>query len=314
MTANRVNFFLVSPPKSGTTSFADYLGQHPEIQVSRPKEPNYFSYAGGNPYGWPLEKGVTDIERYHGLFNFRRGKGIYADASTFYIYGEQCATAIREYNRNAKIAVILRDPVERAYSMFRYWHQTSGTWDQISHENFEHAFNQDDLITPAEPPPYAHKPVFWLKDMGYYGRMLESYYSEFSFDQIMIIKYEDLLIRPTEIVQDTFRFLGVDEHYMPNMKRLNKTIRPRVPGLDRWINGQSSGPIRHRIKRLTSLIGIGKKLKVLVNLANRLDVADDLPADMHARLIEVYRDDIALLTKLTRRDFSYWLDSRLRQV
>ena len=78
------NFFLIGPPKAGTTAVAETLSKHPEIFISDPKEPDFFVYQGGNPYGWDA-KGKDSLDWYLGLFEAARSHTAVGDASPYYI-------------------------------------------------------------------------------------------------------------------------------------------------------------------------------------------------------------------------------------
>lgn len=171
--ATLANFFLIGPPKCATTSIANALNQHSQIFMCTPKEPNYFLYSEGNPYQLVTRDHPLTEPDYNRMFRDAGAVGIRGDASTSYIYGEHCAASIHKYNSESKIAAVLRNPVERAYSMYLYWYQFSPDVKKVSPGDFRLKFLSDALSSEAAAGGAANgKAIYWLKDMGFYHRML----------------------------------------------------------------------------------------------------------------------------------------------
>ena len=100
------DFLIVGAQKSGTTSLAYYLSQHPEVQLAYAKEVGYFTstkYRLGDKW-------------YRKQFPARFKKVKYFEATPDYMYIDSFAERLYKYNRDIQIVVILRNPVDRAYS------------------------------------------------------------------------------------------------------------------------------------------------------------------------------------------------------
>ncbi|MBK9638978.1 MAG: sulfotransferase [Bacteroidetes bacterium] len=141
METKRPNFFIVGAAKAGTTSLYQYLSQHPEVYMSPIKEPNYFSteikfeevrtevkerirllkinsFLKGNMRK-PIHRAfINDIKQYESLFRFVGNQKAIGEASASYLYSPYAAKAIQEYNSEAKIIIILRNPIQRIYSHY----------------------------------------------------------------------------------------------------------------------------------------------------------------------------------------------------
>src|SRR6056297_3072691 len=107
------NFFIIGAPKCGTTSMARYLGEHPDIFFSDPKEPNFFNTDFSDEY-----RKVTNIKDYLKLF---RGADKYkrvGEGSVMYLFSKEAISNILEFNPKAKFIVMTRNEVE----MFRSLH------------------------------------------------------------------------------------------------------------------------------------------------------------------------------------------------
>lgn len=108
------NFFIVGAPKAGTTFLSYYLSQHPDIFMSEVKEPNYFSRI--QKQGPSIV--YDDEDKYLQLFTKSKGESIIGEASTTYLYFKGTEDRIYNFNKEARILISLRNPVERAYSHY----------------------------------------------------------------------------------------------------------------------------------------------------------------------------------------------------
>ena len=114
----KVDFFIVGAPKAGTTSLHHYLNEHPEIEMSTQKEADFFSDESLQKQGLYYGKNRIDtLEKYHNLFPSIQEKK-YGEASVSYLFYEDVPKKIKEYNSNGKIIIMLRNPVERAFSHY----------------------------------------------------------------------------------------------------------------------------------------------------------------------------------------------------
>lgn len=114
----KVNLFILGAQKAGTTSLFEYLTHHPQINGSFRKEINFFS----QPYNY--NRG--DVW-YHSFFPkdiynpFR--KKYFLDATPGYLYDENTPKKLLKYNKQAKFIILLRNPVDRAYSAWNMYRQ-----------------------------------------------------------------------------------------------------------------------------------------------------------------------------------------------
>src|SRR6478752_3812539 len=123
------NLFIVGAPKAGTTSLHTYLARHPEAFMCDPKEPHYFSSVTALP-AWRGQAGavtdpntgrlvaptVTTESAYASLFVGAGGCRVIGESSTSYLADPEACRRIRETAPDARIIIMIRDPVERAIS------------------------------------------------------------------------------------------------------------------------------------------------------------------------------------------------------
>ena len=231
------NFFLVGAAKSGTTSFADYLGQHPCIGFSATKEPNYFLFRDKdlrNMVG-PAEPeilfeklyrwSVTDEAAYSSLFAQTFSSTVRGEASVRYLYYSDVPRRIIASVPDAKIIMILRNPVDRLWShylMMRHYYK-------LEPLSLSQALD-------AEPERID---AGWDFDwhyvaVGLYAAQVQRYLSTFGSQNVLIIYYDEFLHFPLETARKAFSFLDVDPHFTPRvLKREKASFQPRWPTLDR---------------------------------------------------------------------------------
>lgn len=215
MTSRRKpNLFLVGSMKAGTTSLARYLGTHPQIfMTSDPKEPTYFLTREQLLDALPgVEKrGFWRGEEYYlELFQAAGDRPIVGEASANYARLNRVtgvAERIAAFNPQARIVFLMRDPVERTIS--HYWYMV---------RFFE---ERRDLLTAlAEEPDYT--------DTSHYALQLRPYLSLFGADRVHVLTTEALRDRPAETMSGLFRWLGVDDSFVPPNVRERANQAPEV--------------------------------------------------------------------------------------
>jgi hypothetical protein len=292
------NFLIIGAAKAGTTSLYCYLAVHPQVYMSPVKEARFFAIQGrGEAFLSRIQNdvqfkdSVSTLEEYHRLFDGAAGAIAIGEASPLYLgWSEASASAIRHHLPDAKLIAILRHPVERAFSHYKM----NLKLGIEPHQTFENALSGDPERANGV---YIHQ--------GFYARALDAYDRRFFSEQIRIYFYEDLVTSPESLVRDMFRFLGVDENYLPRVKE-RYNVSPRAYSRNRsladTLNGKNSlgsfartivpGPIRRPIARL---------LRRFNQFEPRL-----LP-ETRARLAALYHDDVLRLQARTNRDLSSWL-------
>ena len=107
------DFFIVGAPKCGTTSMFHYLRQHPQIFMPDNKEPHYF----GKDLIKMSDEFIDNEDEYLNLFKDAKSDQKLGEASTFYLYSKSAYKEIKEYNPDAKIIIMLRNPIDFLHSL-----------------------------------------------------------------------------------------------------------------------------------------------------------------------------------------------------
>ena len=295
------NFLIIGTAKSGTTALYNYLKQHPQVYVSPVKEPKFFAYEGEKlDFRGPGDRVanssvVTDIEAYRALFAKASGETVLGEASPLYLYIPKARERIRHYVPEAKLIAILRNPAERAYSHF----------SQMVRDGREPLDDFSQALGAEEERVRDNWAFGWhYKRMGFYHAQLERYFDVFGREQIKVYLYEDLKTDPVGVLREIFRFLGVDDAFVPDMSlKHNVSGIPKSQALHAFI--RQSHPIKSVFK---PFVPEGLRLRLKTSLRNRnLRQPPPLSPEVRKELAEAYREDILRLQGLIRRDLSTWL-------
>ncbi len=307
------NFFVVGAQKAGTTSLYHYLEQHPEVYMSPAKEPLFFNYEI-DPSGKAVREKFgraglarnprfADIEAYRSLFDGVRGEMAIGEASTLYIYAPGTAERIKRYAPEAKIVAILRNPAERAYSAFLYAVRIGV--EPLT--DFAQALREEE-----ERIQNNWHYVYRYRDRGFYYRQLKAYHEVFGPEKVGVWLYEDLKKDPQSVSSSIFRFLGVDDSFVPDTSsRYNPASVPKNGVSRTVIRGMNAAfPVLKQVFPSSSVRirdNWDYKMRQLVNSRILTEVAPPLNPDLREELIEGYIEDIAKLHGLLGRDLSVWL-------
>ncbi|WP_225026740.1 sulfotransferase [Xinfangfangia pollutisoli] len=198
------NLFLLGAGKSGTTSVWSMLADHPDVHMSRPKEPSFFC-----SHFQVVKNPVT----YFGLFDSpRRWRG---DASHVYMTNPETAPILRDLFPEARFVLTLRAPKARAHALYRHMRRfTSGKGTPHEpHERFAAALAAEearfaDPEFPARCGQYAWN--FFYCRSCFYDEQLARYLALFPRDRFHVQTLADLSHRPAETATALADFLQID--------------------------------------------------------------------------------------------------------
>jgi len=286
------NFFIVGAPKAGTTSIFNYLKNHPEVFLPLVKEPNFFSHKEllSERLYYKESIIISDIASYEKLFiNAKRHKAV-GEASVSYLFYESVPQRIKQYSPNAKVIILLRNPIDRAYSHYLMDYR-SGYID----EDFDKVVENVNWRTMH---PLRYRQVI---DLGFYSEQVERYLRIFSKRNVKIVLFDDLVEKSNSVMSQLADFLEIDKHRYGNINHVhNPFMLPRT----KWIDIVYRKPaLRVFIKTL-----IPKKYKN--NIKNIiLSKADKNGIDLNVRksLAAMYLDDIKCLSRMIDRDLLDWM-------
>lgn len=286
------NFFIIGAMKSGTTALYYYLEQHPKVYMSPVKEPNFFCSQES------AADTVTHIDTYQHLFKGVSGEKAVGEASHCYLYEPRVAAEIRRYVPEAKLIAVLRNPIDRAYSHFLH----------VVRVGTEPLGNFAQALREEEAGAYKERTFHDYIGRGFYYSQLKRYFNTFDREQIRVYLYQDLSDAPTSTVQDAFRFLEVDDSFVPDVSlRRNVSGNPKYKTLDRLLRRQTR--VKHAVKIYLPARLRWRLSRTFDELKTRnLVRPPPIHPEVRRQLIEVYREDVLHLQELLHRDLSGWLE------
>lgn len=307
------DFFIVGSAKSGTTSLYNYLRQHPQIYLPPVKEvyffatdidnkkfrPDYAKNVNINIDKW-LEAGmkteifqayISDWEKYKSLFRFAGDKKATGEMTNAYLYSTQAANNISQKFPHAKIIMILRNPVERAFS-----HYLMDLRMGIESGNFMEALQKD--ISRTEKG-WGISNLYI--ELGMYYEQVNRFLKLFPHEQIKILLHEDFKNNPSKTMEGICQLLNADGSFQFDFsKSYNKAAVPRKNWIKK-LNNQRA--MTHFLrKRLPVQWKAGFK-KVFFTEKHK----PEMTADERKFLTDIYRTDIEKLSALLHTDLSSWL-------
>ena len=301
------DFMIIGAGKSGTTALANYLAEHPQVFMSKIKEPDFFALEGQSRV--PLEEdperlyhypqAVYTKEDYLKLFEDAEEGMKTGEASTMYLYKPGAADRIKKYRPNVKMIAIFRNPAERIYS--RYLHLA----------------RVDELLDPELENMFDKSTIWWRRhDLvfeGFFYQHLSKFYDMFPKEQIKVFLYEDLRKDDIAVIQEIYRYVGVDDTYVPDTSiRYNQGGFVKNKFADSLIGNRSI--LRKSAQKIApALLNKMRKSLTMQKAINEMRKKNldrpPLDKELKSRIInDIYREDILKFQDLIGRDLSHWLN------
>ncbi len=295
------DFLIVGAAKSGTSSLHNYIKEHPEIFMSTPKEPKFITSTFMKfPMNGPgddivEEKLITkSFDKYKEIFSEMKNEKVCGESSaeTLYYYENSIPTIKEYFTKETKIIIILRTPVERAYSA--YTHMIRDLRENLS---FREALDlENERITNN------YEFMWYYKDVGLYYEQVKAYLE--NFDNVKIYLFEDLKSNPKTLLKSLFTFLGVDREFLPD----NLNEKYNVSGVPKYYFLQSFLKNKNVLKDILKLIIPNTLRRKIVSRINKSTLQKiSMNTKDKEYLIDFYKDDIHKLQRLIDRDLSHWI-------
>jgi len=295
------NFLIIGAQKAGTTSLYKYLEQHPDIFMSKPKEPCFF--ADDNKYS----EGLTYYSKFYVECKNQKMIGESSTPYSFYLNLEKIIKRIYNFSPSIKLIYILRNPISRAYSS--YWWNVRMQADPLSfeeailqEENRVHNDNEE-IIAPWS-----------YKRSGLYFYIIEKYLKFFPRENLKVILLEDLNFSAVKTCNDIFEFLNLKKFDVTKLEvdKINKAALPTNKFIQKYMNKPTL------IRNLTSyflqhLLGTEKKKKLHEFINKKTLKSFDYPPMKESTfeyLVKYFENDIKQLENFLNRELTPWLNSK----
>jgi hypothetical protein len=286
----KVDFFIVGAPKAGTTSLYHYLSEHPQVEMSSQKEPDYFSdeaiQEGGMYYG---KNRINNLKKYEALFMQKEGV-LYGEGSVSYLFYENVATDIKKYNPDAKIIIMLRNPIERAFSHYLMDYRLG-----LLSDSFE------DVINKKSKHRNAHLFYQQYISVGNYCQQLKRYFEEFGKENILLIDYEDFKNDVGKAVYLVYSFLDISTEFSANINKKHNAFTMPKNKLIRFV---------YSFVFLRNILVVIFSKQLIKKIRSFLFKNDDKPVMLSStrdQLKKLFKSDIENLGLLIDKDYTKWI-------
>jgi hypothetical protein len=217
------DFIIIGAQRCGTTSLYNYVADHPDVASAFMKETHFFDLHFAKGLGWYRAHFPSAVHR-QTVQLLRHRRLFVGEATPYYLFYPHAARRVRAVVPNAKLIVLLRNPIDRAYS--HYHHEVSMGFETAS---FEEAIAREEAVLPEETAKvlanegyrsFAHFHYSYVA-RGLYADQLESWVKLFGRDQLLIIKSEDFYANPSMVLGQVLQFLGLPAWTSDTFRKYN---------------------------------------------------------------------------------------------
>ena len=290
------NFLCIGAPKSGTTSLYDLLKQHKDVFLPSFKEPHFFD----SDESW--NKGV---EWYLSSYYAKANNQCIGDFTPTYLSNSLAPGRIKKVLGNqVKFVVILRNPVDRAYS--HYLHTLRDQYENLSFtealeeeaqrlRNFRQENNNIALIR------------FAYLEQGMYSEQLERYFKFFDRERFYITTFDDFVSKQEQVVKEICVFLGLQEQEgMQYLLQSNKSSKARSVPLKNMIKKPSL--IKKVAKWLVPSFSYRQKIRNLIQALNNKSITKKPLSEINRKIYyqRYFKQEIQSLEDLLSLNLTHW--------
>lgn len=280
----RVNTLVIGAGRSGTTSLCSYLATNPSICFSTLKEVHYFSIPDLHNRG---------TSYYHSFFKEYNGEPVIAGADTYLLMDHEAIKRIYRYNPEMNIIVMLRDPVERAFSSYHY---SVNYGHHKAYSSFLESIEKEVKISETED-------IVKRNNLGhFYGSLyfhhLERWISTFGRDRVLILKTRDMNDPGSGFFESLSSFLEVDIH-QKDIGRENRGAIARSKHFEQFLLNRDSG-FRKFIRKATPgflkrLVFRSGAVDALHNLNRKEGERPVLEPEEYEKAMDYFKNDLQQL-------------------
>lgn len=298
------DFFVVGAPKAGTTALHVALAQHPQVFMSRVKEPKHFLTDGPPPTGGgpgdarTFREYVWQRSAYEALFDAAPQGALLGESTPFYLYDHAAQRRIVDAVPHARMIALLRDPVDRAHS----------NWTHLWSAGLEPEADVVRACALEERRAAKGWAPFWrYLGLGRYGEQLQRLYQVVPRERVLVLRYRDLRESPVETLDVIFAFLGLEPGLVGEVPAENVTTQVS----DTWRNRAVSLALRAG-SRLGHGDGVvARAWRPSAEWLSRHLQREQLPRvpltpAQRAALLPQVADDVRLLEEVTGQSFADW--------
>lgn len=266
----KVDFFVLGAQKAGTTTLSKHFQQHPKVDFSIPKEPNFFNWKSEDDWNW-----------YKNLFaknSFIKGEG-----SVDYSYRSvllKTHERIQAHNPHAKFIFILRHPIERIISHYTY-------------NKLRGLTQKEAIIWELESK------LEYIQRSRYYNE-LKPFLLTFPKKQFLFIHFEDLIASTQETFNQCCDFLDIEHYHIAKKKenQSNNELTYKNPTQRKFL-------LHSSMKTIKSLIPSKIKNKIKNRIYETIE-RPTLSEDLVRYLYAIIEEDILKMEDYLDCNINHW--------
>lgn len=290
-------FYIVGAPKSGTTSMHNYLKGHPRIIMPEITNIGFFSKDLHN------EK-MTEKE-YLDLFKEAEKDVVIGTCAVWNLYSKIAAKEIKKFCPQAKIIIMLRNPVEMLYSL-----HSQLIYDLVENiNNFEEALKAEKARKRGKKiPKNIYNPKFlFYSEIPRYTNQVKRYLDLFGKKNVLIILFEDFINNTDKVYKKTLNFLCIQDDFQLNYDVINANKKFRNQLAQQFLTYPPE--IIAKFGRAVFPLWARKVLaNFLFNLNRKYIKRPPLKKKTKNYLKSEFEEEIANLSKLINRNLDHWLE------
>lgn len=290
-------FLVIGAARGGTTFLTHHLGRHPDVHMSEPKEPHFLAYGNeGDVFRGPGDETVLtraarfDEPSWRALFP--GGVAAQGEGSVSTLYRpDRAVPKIEALCPEVRLVVVLREPVDRAYSAWAY---------QVS-RGFEDLSFADALAAEQDRIRAGWQHMWHYVAMGQYARQLQPFVDAFGRERMLVLDHDEVDRDPQHLLSRCFAFIGVDDLDLDGLGLdINAGGQPKSQLLLRAMKAaRSIEPVRGAVRRAVPV-----RVREKVRNANLR--TDAMPSDVRAHLDASFSVERKALTALLGSDAPAW--------
>ena len=288
---HKVDFFIIGAQKAGTTSLYKYLAEHPEIFMPEIKENHFFCEERF------YNKGEDFFHRYYSNYNNQK---IIGGAYVHMLSSPEAPERVFAYNKNAKILLMLRNPIDRAYSAYHF--ALENGWES-SNVSFVDSLKLQQKRVHGN---YTDKTDLSYFYSGLYYQHICNWLKFFPKESIYILLFDDLKENPEHALKQLFNYLGVSDRVAINTNIAhNKSRGVKYKNLHYFIRNKESG-----VKRIMASVipfklryVLRTKVRRAIDKVNITEKKYEPLSDEQKKIVfKYFEEDVKLLSKFMNRD------------
>lgn len=288
----KIDHIIAGVGRCGTTTLSSYLEAHPQLNYSNIKELHFFSLEDQYRQGESFLK-----------FHYENRPGLKSTCDTYLFLSDEGFKRLKSHNPNVKITLILRNPIERTISSYKYainngyLGQNTSVSEAVEKEQ---AFDTDNIVQKTN---HGHA----LGSM--YSERLKFIYSIFDESQIQVLRTKDLQANPQEVVNEVSSFLEVESYKIEEKGVTNraagsksKSLQQFLVNRDHWLRKIVRYPLKVKwLKKMILKSGMNEGLKKMNQKESNKEI--NIGEKDKAFLDEFFSSELELLKEKYQLEF-----------